>query len=379
MSTPEYEATTGSLWERGSRTTEMGTIREVVRWLFPEVHKETGTALEAFFQTLGSTLPTVDNGNGVIVVRGSAGHRIVNRSLTGDEKPSGFDTMGRVWKGLIEDSRFGLEDCEEANILADRKPDMDLVIDISVDLDRVAEAAQKLLGSNVRIFTYAHVPILEAKIGRVTFEMHHLPDTIQLAEDDHRVSMSLPVCEAFSTAFMRPDGSVYVDTFSQAMLSNDRVSTSFGSVHRTQAIVSAQRALCTHHIYQYAPVPELADEYASIGQSLSHYISNPEFWERARERTPSSTVAQRQTEMTFGFMKLLTQDPSLLARHRPLFNQTLIGPLLKPDYTIYHDKRAYQQAFIDGTLEPDESGLALLATQLDMPILEVIRGLRVSE
>lgn len=370
-----------SLRERAIRTTEMGTIGEVLGWLFPEVPKETGRAFGAFVQSVGGTMSSVDRDDGAFVVRGSTGHRIVYKSLTGaDNPPSGSDIVRGIWKGLVGDSYYGLATCEEAHILADSRPDLDLVVDTSVDLGRAArEVAQIMPDLQVRVFTYAGIPIMEVRGSNITLEMHHLPDTDRLAGGDHRVSMFLPMCEAFSVAYIRPNRTVYVSEFSKAMLRNTCVSTGFRETHLTQAVVGTQRALSTQHMYQDAPVAKLADEYNQIGQCLEYYIHDPSFWNQARARSTHSSIDQRQTEMTFGFMSLLTRDPANLERHRTLFNQTHIGPLLDPDFTILHDSGDYQKAFRDGSLVPGESGVILFAKQLHLPVSKVIAGLRVRD
>ncbi|MDP1722739.1 MAG: hypothetical protein Q8L37_06015 [Candidatus Gottesmanbacteria bacterium] len=369
-----------SFLERSARTTEMGEIVEVLGWLCPSVSKETGNALEVFVQDVGRTLLSVERNDGAIVVRGSAGHRIVYNSLMNVDKPPGFDTVKRVWMGLVDTPSYGLGDCKEAHILAESTLDLDLAVDVSVNLERVADAARRRIPkSQVRVFTYADVPIVEIIVDGVTVEIHHLPDTDRLAENDHRIFMSLPICEAFSNACIRSDGSVNVNAFSQAVLRSDRVSTSFMDVLLTQAIVASQRAYSTHHIYQDAYIGELAGVYDGIGESLGYYTDNPSFWKHVRARSTPESIDPRQKEMTFGFMRLLTQDPGNLRRHRPLFDQTCLGARLSPNFAIDHNPVVYQAAFRKGTLKPDESGVVLLASQLHLPVLDVIQSLRVRD
>lgn len=377
MFPPENEVRESSLQEMGSRTIEAGTVEGVLGWLFPDACMDTRRDIEQFICTVGSTLPPVDDGDGVIVVRGSSGHRIVYKSLTGADSPFGFGTVARVWSGLVDDPIYNLKNCEEAHVLADCVPDLDLVVDASVVLEQgLRETARMHPESNAQVFIYDGIPIVEVISPGVTFEMHHLPD-MDLADSDHRVSMWLPLSEAFGVAFIRPDGSVYVDAFSQTMLASDRVSAMFGTVHKTQAIVGAQRALSTHYTYRDIPVGRYIVEYDRIGLPVSYFINDDAFWKNAASKSSAHDIEQRQTEMTIGFMRLLTQNPGNLVKHRPLFDQTQMVSMLGPDFTIDHDPNAYQQSYRSGTLKPEESGVALLAKQLDLSIPEVIEGLQV--
>lgn len=379
MLSHEYDVPAGSLWERGSRIVEMGGMVGVIGKLHPELDDGTSHVIARIAQSIAEQVPEIDHGGGTIAIRGSGGHRIVYKSLTGEWKPPGFDRARSIWKALVVDS-LGVSDCEEARILAGNGPDIDWMVDMAADLEGIATTLSSSLPiQDIHVFEYDRIPILGITSGKVSIDIHQLPDTDPLAVSDHRVSICLPVCEAFCQAFIRRDGTVYVDAFSQAMLGSDRLSTTYGITHITQAIIGAQRALCTHHIYQDAPVAELADEYRHIGQPLALYIDDPFFWKQTRARMPYTTTDHRQREMTVGFMRLLTQDPTLISRHRPLFDQTHIGTRLDPDFTIDHDSDKYQEAFRSGMLQPDKSGVVLLARQLRMPVSEVITGLRVRD
>lgn len=368
-----------SFLEQSARTTEMGGVEEVLSWLCPDVSEDAGKEIEKFVQGVGSALPTVEGNDGNFVVRGSAGHRIVYKSLMNVDKPPGFDTVRHVWKGLVGNSSYGLGDCKEAHILAESTLDMDWAVNPTVDLERMANAARTMPRSQVRVFTYADVPMLEIKVDGMTVEIHHLPDTDVLAKNDHRISMFLPITEAFSTAFIRTDGSVYVTAFSQAVLRSDRVSSGLMDLSLTQAIVGLQRAFSTQHTYQDARNGQLTRVYDDIGQPLQFYTDDPSFWDHVREGSTPEAIDPRQSEMTFGFMRLLTQDPGNFRRRRSLFNQTCLGARLCPNFAIDHNAEAYQEAFRDGTLKSQDSGVVLLANQLGLTVLDVVEGLRVRD